>query len=375
MSDPPLHVLLIEDNPGDVLLIRAYLRDAHGREYEVRSVDRLADGLTHLAESQVDAVLLDLSLPDSRGIETFERVQAEAPAVPTVVLTGLDDHSLALHAVQSGAQDYLVKDELTPGLLGRALRYAIERQQLRLAASELARMKEDFVANVSHQLRTPVHSLQGFLNLLMDGKVDDPAVRREFLTRASEDAARLAALTDDLLKMSRLESPRFQLDAGRVDLGALVDATNELLEPLAAERNIALLHSAPDMALVVKADEHWLQQVLINLIENAIKFSPEGGSINVATTTSESDAVVTVADRGPGIPAHSTSSVFEKFFQVEGPHKRAGRGTGLGLYICKQIVEAHGGTIGFSSNEGNGSMFYFSIPAIELTEPVAELIS
>ena len=364
MSHGTFQVLLIEDNPGDALLIREYLRDEEPGRYQLESVPRLEEGLRHLHDHDVDAVLLDLSLPDSSGLGTFETVRDRVPDVPVVVLTGLDDETVAVQAVQAGAQDFLVKDELAPKALSRALRYAVERQQLRRAQLQVAQMKEDFIANVSHQLRTPVHSIHGFLDLLSRDKVDDPEVRSEFLTLAARDADRLLALVDDLLRVARMESGRFEIELQPFDLAELLATTLDAVRPVAAEAEISLSLDTQEM-LPINGDPHWMHQAVVNLVENAIKFSPADSVVHVSGHSNDGLAEVSVTDHGPGIPQDEWPEIFDKFYQASTPQKRSGRGSGLGLFIARQIVESHGGKIDVTSELGSGSTFWFTVPLVQ----------
>jgi signal transduction histidine kinase len=237
-----------------------------------------------------------------------------------------------------------------------------ERKRAEEAEKELMQMKDDFVANVSHELRTPVSSLKGFLDLLRKGKVKDPAVQQEFLNRAAEDADRLTALVSDLLDVARMEAGYLQLELEEVDLSVLIAETMQSLQGLAGKKEISMIYTVPNVSVIVKADRRRLQQALVNLVGNAIKFSEVHGLIRVAGEVTDNHVTIEVIDQGPGIPAEALPRLFDKFYQVGSSAKRAGGGTGLGLYISKQIIEAHGGHIGVKSKLGKGSTFFFTLP-------------
>lgn len=247
------------------------------------------------------------------------------------------------------------------GLVGIA-RDITERKLAEEAEKELIQMKEDLIANVSHELRTPLQSIKGFLQLLLKGKARDPAVQREFLTRMSQDANRLAAMVDDLLDASQLEAGRLRLELEEVDISELITETLQSLENLAEEKEIPITYNAPKTPLIVKADRHRLKQVLFNLVGNAIKFSEFHSPILVTGEVMNDDVMVRVIDQGPGIPPEELPRLFEKFYRAKGSAKRAVGGTGLGLYISKRIIEAHGGKIGVESDLGKGSTFFFTLP-------------
>ncbi|NVM57155.1 MAG: PAS domain-containing protein, partial [Desulfobacterales bacterium] len=237
-----------------------------------------------------------------------------------------------------------------------------ERKRAEEARKELMQMKEDFVASVSHELRTPLTSIKGFLQLLLKGKVKDPAVQQEFLMRASQDANRLMALVNDLLDLSRLEAGRLQLELEEVDMSTLITETLQSLQGLAGEKGISMTYTPPKTSVIVKADRRRLQQVLVNLVANAIKFSEAHRTILVTGEVTNDNVTIKVIDQGPGIPAEELPKLFDKFYQAHSTVKRAVGGTGLGLYISKKIVEAHGGHIGADSELGRGSTFFFTLP-------------
>ena len=237
-----------------------------------------------------------------------------------------------------------------------------ERKRAEEAEKELMRMKDDFVANVSHELRTPLSSVKGFLDLLRKGKVKDPAVQQEFLNRAAQDADRLTALVNDLLDVARMEAGRLRLEVEEVDMSVLIAETLQSLESLAGNKGVSMTYTAPKTSVVVEADRRRLQQVLVNLVGNAIKFSEAQRPILVTGEVTNNYVTTEVIDQGPGIPAEALPRLFDRFYQVDISAKRAGGGTGLGLYISKQIIEAHGGHIGVESELGKGSTFFFSLP-------------
>jgi len=246
-----------------------------------------------------------------------------------------------------------------------SLRDVTSRAQLEEAQDELAALKDDFVSNVSHQLRTPLHSLKGFIGLLRRGKCPDPAIAQEFLDRAAASVDRLTKLVNDLLDVSRMESGKMRLQMGPVDLTDVVAETVWSLCDRAREKDVTLCPSTVGSPLTVNADRHWLSQALSNLVENAIKFSQRGGLVSVCAAQDNGDVVVRVTDQGPGIHADSLPMLFDKFYQAESAAKRSGQGSGLGLHIVKGIIEAHGGVVGVTSEAGTGSTFSFTLPAAE----------
>ncbi len=243
------------------------------------------------------------------------------------------------------------------------------RKEYEKAEKEVIQMREDFIANASHQLRTPITSLKGFLELLVKDLVPDPAVRTDFIARAYEYTKRLAVLVNDLLNGFRCDSGFFQMTLENTDLRGLLQSTLEAVKGLAQSKNISLNLALPQKSLMIKVDPHLLEQVLTNLLSNAIKFSEQGQPIILDATLEEDHVTVRVVDQGPGISTEDQIKLFDKFFQGDTAAKRAGVGSGLGIYIAKKIVEAHGGQINVESEIGKGTTFSFTIPWSNPNDP------
>jgi two-component system phosphate regulon sensor histidine kinase PhoR len=228
---------------------------------------------------------------------------------------------------------------------------------------KLERVRSEFLGNVSHELRTPIFSLQGFLETLLDGAVDDPAVNRDFLEKAHKHAGRLNALLNDLIEISRIESGEMKMSFRFMPLADLLREVSDEMAPAAAKKNLKLTVDTGECTDdKVYADRERLKQVMINLLDNAIKYTEDGGSITVSARREGTDAVcVEVADTGSGIPEQHLGRIFERFYRVDKDRSRDVGGTGLGLAIVKHIVEAHGGTIRVESIVGKGSRFMFPL--------------
>jgi signal transduction histidine kinase/DNA-binding response OmpR family regulator len=533
-----MRVLLVEDNEDDALLIRETLSET---TIEIERADRLSTALEELAKGGLDAVLLDLSLPDANGLDTIGRVRSQAPGVPIVVLSGLDDEEAAVEAVERGAQDYLIKGQADGHLLARALRYAIQRhkaeeslkernrellvlrkisetilgsldlqsvtekilaeamlsgafdlgnirlldqsgENLEVAANrgyrdpqnalshrrltrtmeseqsyfgyrlfnescieervqesgrfrtlkkegvesfinvpvrangemlgiiqlasrkprkfrpedihlletignqmgvalqkaqlyeetkrqaveleKASKMQADFAAMIAHDLRSPLMNITGTAEVMMDGmfgSVNDQQMT--WLSKILASGHKLVDLVSDFLDVSKLDAGYVEVNKEALDLRELIQKSLENYLILAQNKKISLKSSADLSIPLVQADPRRLDQVLGNLLSNAIKFTSEGGEIEVAAALANAtEARVWVKDNGAGIPAEEIAHLFEKYRQCGNNKNFTHKGTGLGLVICKMIVEAHRGKIWVESEEGEGSTFYFSLP-------------
>lgn len=238
---------------------------------------------------------------------------------------------------------------------------------------ELDQMQSDFISLVSHELRTPLFSIQGFIRLILDGEVPDEETLTDFLTIVEEQAGHLASMVDNLLNLSRLEAGLIDLKLETVQIEQVVRQAILKLRPLAQNKHIALQMRATNNVPSLTADRRWLDHVMTNLVGNAIKFTPEEGRVWILVERRASDVMVQVVDSGPGIPQEAQKKLFGKFYQVDGSATRETGGSGLGLYIARLIVEAHGGEIWVESKEGKGSVFSFSLPVAE-SSPAGESI-
>ena len=591
-----IKILLIEDNPGDARLIKEMISEARRGEYQLEWRDTLSRGLDHIAGGAPDIILLDLGLPESQGLDTFLRVYAQAPEVPTVVLTGLDDAQFGAKLVSSGAQDYLVKGQFHGNLLMRTIRYAIERKRsekaireseassrilieknadgivivdndgrtvfvnpaaealfqrtadelvgeasgfplvadgiteidisnkggeiatvqmrsteiewegeraylaslrdvtelsrarikidllvnlvenaryvmvfiletsgrivecnalaritfgysktqmytrnisgflkfslggeweqiadivkqktswrgeltgicrdgrefpLDMALStaedveaqitqvlcfarditkekEIDRMKSEFISVASHEMRTPLTSIKNAVDIMLKKKAGDITDTQEkFLSMAERNVTRLNSLITDLLDISKMEAGKINFDFCKIDLRHCIEKVKDSVTPLIAEKSISLKVSIAPHLPSAYGDSDSIEHVLINIIGNAIKFTPDGGAItinacraqNAPDSTEDMGGFLEISakDDGIGIPEEFVEHIFEKFYQVESSLSKL-PGTGLGLAISKNLVEAHGGTIWCKSKEGNGTRISFTIPVFD----------
>lgn len=227
----------------------------------------------------------------------------------------------------------------------------------------LEQVRTEFVANVSHELRTPLTAIKGFIETLLDGAVDDPATARRFLEIVRRETDRLVRLINDLLDLSRLESPHLEVQLVPVDLKPLVEECLELFRHRAASRSIELSCELQG-SLWALGDASLIRQVLVNLVDNAVKYTPPGGRVWISGGLEGSWAELAVSDTGPGIPGRALNRVFERFYRVDKARSRDMGGTGLGLSIVRHAVERQGGRVWVESAPGEGSTFRVRLQAV-----------
>ena len=378
VADGPVRILLVEDNPGDARLLREQLREAASLPFELVHAERLSDGRDRARDGGADIVLLDLSLPDAQGLDTVRSMMEAAPEVPIIVLTGLDDDRTALQAVQAGAQDFLVKGRVEGEGLARAIRYARERKRLdlervRLLASErearataeaAVRGRDEVLRVVAHDLGNSMSAVMVTTTLLLrtlpHDEAGDQARKRVENIRAL--VHQMQRLRQDLLDAAMLEAGQLTLERGPCGAASLIEQSIERYAPIAEERSITLVSEVAEGVPAVFADEPRLLQVLANLLTNALKFTPRDGTIALCAEADGEMVLFRVRDTGPGIAPENLDRLFDRFWTTKEGNPF---GAGLGLAIARGIVDAHGGRIWAESELGEGSVFAFTVPAVE----------
>ncbi len=381
MTDHQTSVLLIEDNPGDVDLIRLRLTEADA-PVEVDCVDRLSTGIDRMRTHPPSVVLLDLNLPDSRGADTFRTVLEKVPDVPIVVLSGQDDEELAIKAVHQGVQDYLVKGDITSKHLERSIRYAVERQAL-LRSLEISRkqqldFKNQFLSHVSHELRTPLACIHQYVTLLLDGLAGDVSPeQRDHLITILRSVNQLHAMIRDLLEATRVETGKISLELRCISIADLIRQAVAMMTPAAKEKRIGLETGLDSRVPLVYADPDRVLEILINLVDNGIKFTAPEGSVLVKACMVDADpgmVYVSVTDSGRGISPEAKPLIFERLYQDPNRVDNNRAGLGLGLYISRELVRLHGGRIWVASEPGLGSTFTFNLPLYSLAKLLAPVV-
>ncbi len=388
-GSPQIKGLLIEDNPRDSRLIQEMLKNPQKSANETINIDldiagTLLDGLNKLNDKLYDVILLDLTLPDSQGLNTFEAVQEKANQIPVIVLSGLDDKTVAIQAVHDGAQDYLVKGHVDEDLLIRAIGYAIERKRVeeeknKFQAQLFQVQKMEAIGvlagGVAHDFNNLMTTIQGFTDvILMKTDDSDPSLRALQQIRSSASSA--ADLTRQMLLFSRSQPMEFS----SIDLNKIIENLLTMLHRLIGEDITIGTSLDPDL-WTIQADLGTIEQTLMNIVINAKEAMPEGGQITIKTKNIvlEKNSLrsmpearagrfikLTVTDTGIGMNQEMIQHIFEPFYTTKGLAKR----TGLGLSVVYGIVKQHDGWINVSSRPGKETTLdiYFPAQSIEKSE-------
>ena len=359
-------VLTVDDSRA----IRAFLLEL--LEPHVQSVVAAADAAEARAVvgngGLFDLVLLDLVLPDADGMSLLRELRAIDKDCAIVMITGAGGVQSATAAVLEGADGYIEKQHLTTAgenaQFFYALAQAIEHRAGVVAARRLESMKADFYSMVTHDLRNPAGNVLVSLKLLLAGKAGPLQPRQEAIAQlAYRSAEKFVSLINDYLDYAKIDAGYLRLDPEETDLAAVARSSVEQARMQADIKRQTVTLEAPE-SIPAFLDATKLEQVLDNLISNSIKYTPEGGTIAVVITVDAGAAHITVSDDGVGISADQLGHLFAKYHRVPGQKTASIQGTGLGLLIIKEIVEAHGGSVGATSEgvSGKGSTFIVDIP-------------
>lgn len=382
-------VLLVEDNPGDARLIIELLREADdlSDRYEVATVTRIADAITDLEEANnYDLILSDVSLPDSSGIDTLRALNEAAKDIPVVFMTGTNNEALAMTAINTGAQDYIVKGTADSESLLRTFKYAAERkkyqnelrqvlesekasqERIRLLAEQkqqlmkLNKSKDDFISIASHQLRTPASSVKQYIGMVIEGFAGElNEKQQQLLHKAYESNERQLNVISELLKTAQLDSSKVKIDLKNTHVNEIIKGCVSELYP-----TLELRHQEVKMKLVeddiVSIDQDEFKLVLANLLENASKYSQKYKTITITSELKYHHILIRVKDQGVGINKQNQKRIFDKFSRIDNELSDTVMGSGLGLYWAKRIMKLHGGTLKVESELGKGSTFIMEFP-------------
>lgn len=315
---------------------------------------------------RIGSVTLSTSLYNARQAAGKTRRIALAALVLATTIAALVSHRLAAGIADPISRMNSMAQRIAAGDLDQRVDVAGRPDEIGQLGASLNRMtdnirreveiRREFLANASHELRTPVASLRAMVGALQSGGVDDPEAARRFLDTMDSEAGRLSQLLNDLLSISALDSGKIRPNRCTTELQDLALQATEILSERAEARKITLSVDIPDN-LTVCADRGQILQVLLNLVDNAINYSPEGASVDITAEAAESQVSIRVRDTGMGIPEQEQQRVFERFYRVDKTRSRQLGGTGLGLAIVRDIVAAHGGEVSVSSTPGGGSTF------------------
>lgn len=382
MTATPIQILVVDDDPLVREMLREILTDSGYRAETAQdgqaALDRLAAG------DPVDLILSDMNMPRLDGLSLIRTLRGRGEDVPVIILTGNEEISVALEALDGGANDYLLKDENIGETALLSVQKVLEKERLELEnkqlLSDLARKNEDlegsnrelielnliknkFLTMAAHDLRNPIIAIRELTEILTDhdyARLTKPE-RRQYLEIIHKTSHEMLNLLNDLLDVSIIESGRLEIRSESVDLRSLIADRVRINQVVAEKKGIRIETDIPEIPRL-GLDPGRIVQVFDNLMSNAIKFSPKGSRIRVGMTAGAETVRVAVTDEGPGIADDEIDRLFGELERLSARPTGGEPSTGLGLAIVKKVVEAHGGSVGVTSREGHGATFYFDLP-------------
>lgn len=382
-------ILVIDDDEVDREAVRRAF-DSLGKNISIRESDSGRDGLSVLEENNVDCVLLDFLLPDMNGLECLKNITTDEGgllSVPVVMMTGEGSEEVAVAAMKAGAQDYIVKgshdfsNHVTEAVTRAIERWTLirdkklaehalllkthELENARAEADKANHAKSEFLAMVSHDLRTPLNAIMGFsemMRLEIFGPLGDPRYSG-YAGDIYKSGEYLVHLINNILDLSRIEAGKYELTEETLDIAEHLKEAIELMIPLAQEKNIEFHEEIADGTSALRADRRLIRQTVNNLLSNAVKFTMEGGKVHVqAKNEADGSLLVRVIDSGIGMSEDVISRVLEPFEQADSTQPKEHEGSGLGLYICSNLIKLLGGKLYIESKTGQGTIVTLQFP-------------
>jgi two-component system sensor histidine kinase/response regulator len=383
MLDKVTRLLLVEDDEDDYILTCDYLEQLGSHTFDVEWLSCPEQAISVLSENKHDICLLDYRLGASDGLEVLKRAVANGFRGPIIMLTGQSDEALDSAALDAGAVDYLVKSEMNSSRFARAIRYALARRDVederveRLKAEAENRSKDRFLAHLSHELRTPLSSILGYTELLMQSE-KNRHLNNE-LGVIYRNGKHLLSLLNDVLDLSKIAADKLELNCSDVNFDSLMADVYTLMRVSALDKGLKLkFESQQALPLIINTDATRLRQILINIINNAIKFTNQGEIVVRAWTAWVNEREMlffSIKDTGLGIPHEKQALIFKPFEQIADVESRDVGGAGLGLAICAELLARMQGSIELESTLGEGSEFILSIYPGNIREVERQVLS
>ncbi|MGK0188769.1 MAG: signal transduction histidine kinase [Verrucomicrobiales bacterium] len=374
MSEESVQILAVDDDPPNLIVLECMFRKS---EMDIVGVASAAEGIELLKEREFGAVLSDVSMSPMSGFDMAREMKKieKAKHTPIIFISGLlHDHDYTTKVYESGAVDSLLKPVDGEILRSKVSVFAdlyLQRKKLRKAILQQLEMKDRFRSQVSHELKTPLNSFYQFLQIVesgMAGEVNEE--QHDCLNMAISNAVSLREMIEDLMNVTRIANGKLSVRAEEMCLESLLDSCIRSLQQSAADKSFTMDVDISAQLPILWGDPKRVRQVIINLLTNAIKFGHEGGYLKVSAgkcSNHRNEILLSVEDDGPGIAPHLLPHVFDRLCQVDQRSDVRRQGLGLGLFICRELIEALGGKIWVESTLGQGSIFSVTLPEYNST--------
>ncbi|MGE3317816.1 MAG: ATP-binding protein [Candidatus Berkiella sp.] len=358
-------VLLVDDNPD----MRSYIKKLLDPYYDVALATNGKEAYDLAQSFKPNLILSDVMMPVMNGVELVQAIRhnEELKLVPIILLSARAGEEIKIEGLETGANDYVIKPFNATELLTRIkTNLTIQEMQLQIhqGIENVSKMKDQFISNMSHELRTPLNAIIGYSEMIVRGMVNNEAKKQTFIENILKAGRHLLTLINDILDISKITAGKFTLHFKSINLREFVDDIHILFKELASNKKVTLKFHIPDNINSINADPLRLKQIMINLLNNAIKFNRENGTVNVSVMLEENHQSIhwKISDTGIGIPQEKIDQLFSEFYQIDSSSSRSYEGSGLGLALTKKLINLHGGQIWVESKENVGSTFSFTLP-------------
>ncbi len=368
------NILIVDDDPFIRELLAEFLLCDYPLVDTAESGDQAMTMCGQGADYQI--IVSDLEMPGMHGLDLIKNLRKSGNDTPIIVLTGNKDVSIALTALKNGANEYVVKDENIGDTVSTAIESALERKRLidqnaqliihltqaKEEAEKANCAKSDFLAKMSHDLKTPLNGIMGFAQLLLTDEDEPPSEwYKESLEQISKAGNHLLELINQILDLAAIEAGKIKVVIEDINVIPIIKESLVLIKPTASKREIEIVERIGHESLFVAGDSLRVKQVLLNLLSNGVKYNSKGGTLTVTLEKTADKARIHVRDTGPGIPEDKMEDLFDSFNRL-GAEKTGVEGTGIGLNICKSFIDLMNGSLDIESKVGEGSCFSFSLP-------------
>ena len=360
-----LNALVIGSPPDDLALLDNCLNAQKERTVKIDYSESVLVQDSPVEIPLYDIVFIDMDIHGVEALEDLRVLNRSSRDLPVIILLSREKEPVALRALSKGAKDYILKENLSHELLMSSIRHSVERNEIEHELRDARKIKSKFVSMISHELRTPLTAVKASVRILDEqmsaGLSSD---QLEIVSLARRNIEKLEKIVSDMLDFQKIEAGELRLDKSVLDLTRVVENARVAALPLADEKGLELVMEKSGDIPLFEFDRDRIEQVIFNLLDNAIKYSDDG-TITISLRHDGNTVVVSVSDDGAGIGVDYQDIVFQDFEQIENLNERKSGGMGLGLAICREIIECHGGRIWVDSSEGTGSRFSFLLPLVE----------